>query len=158
MRYLSILSDPNETIDDDDNGINRSITTTNPTQQITTGGFGAYSKNPAEIGATVARWLKNPELLKKMKDSALHAARPSASYDIAREIADMLFLDDDGESSEEPPAGESGGKVGGLSDDGDGDGDGVDYGEAGGWGAAAAVAAGAKGSGERAPERVGVPA
>ncbi|CAN0491051.1 unnamed protein product, partial [Hapterophycus canaliculatus] len=58
------------------------------------GGFGAYSKNPAEIGATVARWLKDPELLKRMKASALQAARPRASYDIAREIADMLFLDE----------------------------------------------------------------
>lgn len=29
-----------------------------------------------------------------MKASALQAARPRASYDIASEIADMLFLDD----------------------------------------------------------------
>lgn len=69
------------------------------------GGFGAYSKNPAEIGATVARWLKNPELLQKMKDCALQAARPRASYDIAREIADMLFLDEDsGAGNIEPEA------------------------------------------------------
>ncbi|CAM9342639.1 unnamed protein product [Pylaiella littoralis] len=61
---------------------------------VVNGGFGAYSKNPVEIGATVARWLKNPELLQKMKGSALQAARPRASYDIAREIADMLFLDE----------------------------------------------------------------
>ncbi|CAB1111959.1 GT28 [Ectocarpus sp. CCAP 1310/34] len=67
-------------------------------------GFGAYSKNPTEIGATVARWLKNPELLQKMKDCALQAARPRASYDIAREIADMLFLDADGGGHGEPEA------------------------------------------------------
>lgn len=30
-----------------------------------------------------------------MKNNALQAARPKASYDIAREIADMLFLEDD---------------------------------------------------------------
>lgn len=47
-----------------------------------------------EIGTTVARWLKNPDLLQKMKDNALRAARPRASYDIAREIADMLFLEE----------------------------------------------------------------
>ncbi|CAN0220351.1 unnamed protein product, partial [Laminaria digitata] len=62
---------------------------------VVNGGFGAYSKKPAEIGATVARWLKNPELLEKMKGNALRAARPRASYDIAREIADMLFLEDE---------------------------------------------------------------
>lgn len=62
-----------------------------------------------EIGATVARWLKNPDLLQKMKDNALRAARPRASYDIAREIADMLFLEDEGEEG-------SGGGDGGFVD------------------------------------------
>lgn len=64
---------------------------TGPILPFSEGGFGAYSKNPKEIGATVARWLKKPELLLKMKASALQAARPKASYQIAREIADMLF-------------------------------------------------------------------
>lgn len=57
------------------------------------GGFGAYSKKPKEIGRTVARWLKDPELLEKMKLAALRVARPKASYDIAREIARMLFYE-----------------------------------------------------------------
>lgn len=86
-----------------------------------------------------------------MKDSALRAARPRASYDIAREIADMLFVDD-GVSGEAPPAAGSGGETGGLS----GEWNGVEEGEAG--GAAAEVVGVAKGAGERAPERIGVPA
>ena len=56
------------------------------------GGFGAYSKNPGEIGETIAGWLKNPDLLEKIKAAALKAARPRASYDIAREIAIMIFV------------------------------------------------------------------
>lgn len=59
------------------------------------GGFGAYSKKPEDIGRTVAEWLKDPEILLNMKHAALKAARPRASYDIAREIADMVFPDVD---------------------------------------------------------------
>ena len=59
------------------------------------GGYGAYSKNPVEIGETVACWLKNPDLLQKMKAAALKAARPRATYDIAREIADMIFVEEE---------------------------------------------------------------
>lgn len=36
-----------------------------------------------------------------MKSNALKAARPKASYDIAREIADMLFLDDGNDVSDQ---------------------------------------------------------
>lgn len=43
----------------------------------------------------MARWLKDPELLEKMKVAALRVARPKASYDIAREISGMLFLDEE---------------------------------------------------------------
>lgn len=94
-----------------------------------------------------------------MKDSALQAARPRASYDIAREIADMLFLDDgvsaSGEEAATAEAG-SGGEMGGAAV---GNGVGYGYGEAlmeagDGRAAAAAVA----GSEERAPERVEIPA
>lgn len=84
-----------------------------------------------------------------MKESALTAARPRASYDIAREIADMLFLDD----------GVSGGETA------ESDGSGLEgYGEAlmaaGESGGGAAAGTGAKGgsSEERAPERIEVPA
>lgn len=60
---------------------------------LETGGFGAFSKEPREIGTVVARWLQDPELLGEMRANALRAARPRASYDIAREIADMIFLE-----------------------------------------------------------------
>ncbi|CAM9769997.1 unnamed protein product, partial [Ascophyllum nodosum] len=62
---------------------------------VVNGGYGAYSKNPVEIGETVACWLKNPDLLQKMKAAALKAARPRATYDIAREIADMIFVEEE---------------------------------------------------------------
>ena len=59
------------------------------------GGYGTYSKSPEEIGETVACWLKPPDLLQKMKAVPLKAARPRATYNIAREIAGMIFVEEE---------------------------------------------------------------
>jgi len=54
-------------------------------------GFGSYSGDPTKIANTVSTWLETPEMLSEMKGKALDAARPSATLDIARDIAEMLF-------------------------------------------------------------------
>lgn len=54
-------------------------------------GFGTYSGNPITIADTVSTWLSSPEMLSTMKEAALAAARPSATLDIARDLAAMLF-------------------------------------------------------------------
>ena len=54
-------------------------------------GFGKYSANPTVIADTVSSWLSSPEKLDSMKKSALAAARPSATLDIAKDLADMVF-------------------------------------------------------------------
>lgn len=53
--------------------------------------FGTYCGNPNEIASTVVSWLNEPEMLSKMQASALKAARPSATIDIAKDLADILF-------------------------------------------------------------------
>jgi len=54
-------------------------------------GFGTYSGNPAKIAETVSTWLSSPEMLSSMKEAALEAARPTATVDIAQDLASMLF-------------------------------------------------------------------
>lgn len=54
-------------------------------------GFGTYSGNPNKIADTVSTWLSSPEMLSSMKEAALEAARPSATVDIAKDLAAMLF-------------------------------------------------------------------
>jgi len=54
-------------------------------------GFGSYSGDPKEIAATVSTWLSSPDRLASMKENALRAARPTATIDIARDLAEMLF-------------------------------------------------------------------
>jgi 1,2-diacylglycerol 3-beta-galactosyltransferase len=54
-------------------------------------GFGSYRGNPDEIANTVSEWLASPELLSKMKENALRAARPNATLDIAKDVANILF-------------------------------------------------------------------
>jgi hypothetical protein len=58
---------------------------------VVDGGFGSFSKNPAVIAATVSNWLLDEQLLAKMSAAAKRAARPTATFDIAREIGAMLF-------------------------------------------------------------------
>jgi len=54
-------------------------------------GFGKYSNQPDTIASTVSGWLNSPQLLDKMQQSALDAARPEATLDIARDLAEMVF-------------------------------------------------------------------
>jgi len=54
-------------------------------------GFGTYCGNPEDIAETVSTWLSSPERLQSMKDAALEAARPTATIDIAKDLAAMLF-------------------------------------------------------------------
>jgi len=54
-------------------------------------GFGTYKGEPTEIANTVSEWLESPEKLEKMQNAALKAARPSATLDIAKSIAEILF-------------------------------------------------------------------
>jgi len=54
-------------------------------------GFGSYSGNPNTIAETVSTWLSSPEMLQTMQAAALAAARPTATIDIAKDLAVMLF-------------------------------------------------------------------
>lgn len=54
-------------------------------------GFGKYCSDPKDIADTVTTWLASPDMLNQMKQNALKAARPSATVDIARDLAEMLF-------------------------------------------------------------------
>ena len=54
-------------------------------------GFGAYSGDPRVIAETVRDWLASPETMSQLQNAALNAARPSATLDIAKDLADMLF-------------------------------------------------------------------
>ena len=54
-------------------------------------GFGKYSSDPAVIADTVSTWLSSPDEMKIMKSAALDAARPSATLDIAKDLAEIAF-------------------------------------------------------------------
>lgn len=54
-------------------------------------GFGKYSGDPKVIAETVSSWLASSEKLQDMRDAALVAARPAATLDIARDLAEMVF-------------------------------------------------------------------
>ena len=46
---------------------------------VVEGGFGAFVKKPAKIGATIAQWFADLNLREKLSSKALEAARPSAT-------------------------------------------------------------------------------
>ena len=54
-------------------------------------GFGKYSGDSVVIADTVTSWLSSPSLLQEMRDNALAAARPDATLDIARDLAQIVF-------------------------------------------------------------------
>jgi 1,2-diacylglycerol 3-beta-galactosyltransferase len=54
-------------------------------------GFGTYSGEASEIADKVSSWLENPERLGSMRQAALAAARPHATLDIAKDIAELVF-------------------------------------------------------------------
>lgn len=54
-------------------------------------GFGTYRGSVDGIADAVQEWLASPVMLEQMRDSALEAARPDATLDIARDLADMVY-------------------------------------------------------------------
>ena len=56
-------------------------------------GFGKFSGDPQVIAETVRSWLASPDKMKELKSAALAAARPSATLDIARDIASIVFTE-----------------------------------------------------------------
>jgi 1,2-diacylglycerol 3-beta-galactosyltransferase len=54
-------------------------------------GFGKYSGDPTVIADTVSSWLASPEKMESMKNAALAAARPQATLDIAKDLAEIAF-------------------------------------------------------------------
>jgi len=55
-------------------------------------GFGCYRGSVDGMAETVQEWLASPSKLEQMRDNALVAARPDATLDIARELADMVYV------------------------------------------------------------------
>lgn len=53
--------------------------------------FGCYNPHPLEIAKIVGRWLSSPDELRAMQEAARAAARPNATLDIAKDIAEMIF-------------------------------------------------------------------
>ena len=62
-------------------------------------GFGKYSGDAAVIADTVSSWLASPERLESMRQAALKAARPQATLDIAKDLAEMVFAEKERQSS-----------------------------------------------------------
>ena len=54
-------------------------------------GFGKYSSDPSVIADTVSSWLASPDTMESMKEAALAAARPAATLDIAKDLAEIAF-------------------------------------------------------------------
>lgn len=54
-------------------------------------GFGCYQGSAEGIADTVEKWFAEGSVLEQMRDSALTAARPDATLDIARDLADMVY-------------------------------------------------------------------
>ena len=57
---------------------------------VTENGFGEYSKDPSKIAERVSAWLQDPELLARMKSSALACAAPDATHQIAKDLCEMI--------------------------------------------------------------------
>ena len=57
---------------------------------VTENGFGEYSKDPSKIAERVTAWLQDPELLARMKSSALACAAPDATHQIAKDLCEMI--------------------------------------------------------------------
>lgn len=54
-------------------------------------GFGCFEGSPEGIGEKVEEWFATPSKLDLMRENALEAARPDATLDIARDLADMVI-------------------------------------------------------------------
>ena len=53
------------------------------------------------IAKTVSSWLDSPEKLESMRQAALSAARPHATLDIARDLAEMVFAEKEKQKQEQ---------------------------------------------------------
>eukprot|EP00178_Gracilaria_changii_P004359 TRINITY_DN168_c1_g1_i10.p1 TRINITY_DN168_c1_g1~~TRINITY_DN168_c1_g1_i10.p1 ORF type:complete len:484 (-),score=140.01 TRINITY_DN168_c1_g1_i10:553-2004(-) len=60
---------------------------------VTDAGVGAFSRDPQRIGDIVSEWLSEPALLRERARRAKRLARPSATYDIVRDIGALLRLE-----------------------------------------------------------------
>ena len=54
-------------------------------------GFGCYEGSPEGLASRVEEWFASTDMLERMRDDALTAARPDATLDIARDLADMVL-------------------------------------------------------------------
>lgn len=68
---------------------------------VESSGFGKYSGDPSVIAETVTSWLSSPQMLQEMRDNALSAARPEATLDIARDLAQVVFAQKEKTSAKE---------------------------------------------------------
>ncbi|EOD09373.1 hypothetical protein EMIHUDRAFT_414703, partial [Emiliania huxleyi CCMP1516] len=59
-------------------------------RHVLSNGFGAYSRNPRTIAATVSRWLSSPSELQTLSRNARAASRPGATADIVRDVLRLL--------------------------------------------------------------------
>mmetsp|Transcript_13077 Transcript_13077/g.32037 ORF Transcript_13077/g.32037 Transcript_13077/m.32037 type:complete len:567 (-) Transcript_13077:74-1774(-) len=57
---------------------------------VVQGGFGAFSRKPDAIARTVSSWLQDKDLLGRMSERAKAEANSQATFEIAREILEML--------------------------------------------------------------------
>lgn len=54
-------------------------------------GFGCYEGSPEGLASRVEEWFASTDMLERMRNDALTAARPDATLDIARDLADMAL-------------------------------------------------------------------
>ena len=54
-------------------------------------GFGCYEGSPEGLASRVEEWFASTDMLERMRNDALTAARPDATLDIARDLADMVL-------------------------------------------------------------------
>ena len=54
-------------------------------------GFGCYKGSPEGLADAVEEFLASEDTLERMRDNALTAARPDATLDIARDLADLVL-------------------------------------------------------------------
>ena len=54
-------------------------------------GFGCYEGSPEGLASRVEEWFASTDMLERMRNDALTAARPDATLDIARDLADIVL-------------------------------------------------------------------
>eukprot|EP00188_Purpureofilum_apyrenoidigerum_P006153 Plantae.Rhodophyta-Purpureofilum_apyrenoidigerum.ctg9059.p1 GENE.Plantae.Rhodophyta-Purpureofilum_apyrenoidigerum.ctg9059~~Plantae.Rhodophyta-Purpureofilum_apyrenoidigerum.ctg9059.p1 ORF type:complete len:133 (-),score=18.17 Plantae.Rhodophyta-Purpureofilum_apyrenoidigerum.ctg9059:51-449(-) len=64
---------------------------------VTDNGVGDFGRNAARIADIAADLIRDRSLLAEMSQRAKNMGRPEASYNIARNIAELLFAGNDGQ-------------------------------------------------------------